>query len=92
MAGTSAAAASENDAVTMGNMPAGRSAATDAASMATASKANLVRITRCYGMARRRVLAYTMSRTNALLIVSSKPSAVDKAAAKPPAATRPDTT
>ena len=50
IAGTKAEAASENDAVTSGRISAGLNEATAAATSATASNANLDRITRCSGM------------------------------------------
>ncbi|MNT40253.1 hypothetical protein D3C72_1765580 [compost metagenome] len=90
--GTKADAASENDADTMGKISDGLRAATNAADSATASKVNLVKITRCSGDALRCASGKYRSRTSALLMVSSNPSAVDNAAARPPAATRPDTT
>ena len=47
IAGTKAEAAIENEADTKGKMSEGFSAATNAADRATASKANLLKITRC---------------------------------------------
>ena len=82
----------ENEAETIGRISEGLSAATNAADSATDNSANLVKITRCSGDARRRVSRKYRSRTSALLMVSSRPSAVDSAAARPPAATRPEIT